>query len=279
MARPGPGACLLRVPGIDLPSVVLSIAGPKRPQDWIALSDAKHSFRKAVHDYVVNGDAALETKPRRGHRGVVPGQRPGLGQRRARRGGRQYRRRRRPAQRAALGLRPPVQADQGLHQRVRRLRVDHGAVVIAAITSCTNTSNLSVMLGAALLARNAVDKGLIVKPWVKTTMALGLQVVTDYYEKAGPWPYLNKPGYNLVADGCTTCIGNSGPLPDEISAAVNEADLTVVSVLSGNRTLEGRINPDVKMNYLASPPLVIAALAGTMTSTGRAAAGSIARRQ
>ncbi len=143
--------------------------------------------------------------------------------------------------------------------------LDHGAVVIASITSCTNTSNPSVMLGAALLAKNAVDKGLAVKPWVKTSMAPGSKVVTDYYEKAGLWPYLEKLGYHLVGYGCTTCIGNSGPLPDEISAAVNEADLAVVSVLSGNRNFEGRINPDVKMNYLASPPLVIAyALAGTM---------------
>jgi aconitate hydratase len=137
--------------------------------------------------------------------------------------------------------------------------------VISAITSCTNTSNPSVMLGAALLAKNAVDKGLAVKPWVKTTMAPGSKVVTDYYERSGLWPYLEKLGYHLVGYGCTTCIGNSGPLPDEISAAVNEADLAVVSVLSGNRNFEGRINPDVKMNYLASPPLVIAyGLAGTM---------------
>jgi len=143
--------------------------------------------------------------------------------------------------------------------------LDHGAVVIASITSCTNTSNPSVMLGAALLAKNAVERGLTVKPWVKTSMAPGSQVVTDYYEKAGMWPYLEKLGYHLVGYGCTTCIGNSGPLSDEISAAVNEADLSVVSVLSGNRNFEGRINPDVKMNYLASPPLVIAyALAGTM---------------
>src|SRR6185369_1306559 len=114
-------------------------------------------------------------------------------------------------------------------------------------------------------ARNAVNRGLTVKPWVKTTMAPGSQVVTDYYEKAGLWPYLEKLGYDLVGYGCTTCIGNSGPLPEEISAAVNEADLTVVSVLSGNRNFEGRINPDVKMNYLASPPLVVAyAIAGTM---------------
>jgi aconitate hydratase len=143
--------------------------------------------------------------------------------------------------------------------------IDHGAVVISSITSCTNTSNPSVMLGAALLAKNAVDAGLAVKPWVKTSMAPGSQVVTDYYEKAGLWPYLEKLGYHLVGYGCTTCIGNSGPLPEEISAAVQEADLAVVSVLSGNRNFEGRINPDVKMNYLASPPLVIAyALAGTM---------------
>ena len=143
--------------------------------------------------------------------------------------------------------------------------LDHGAVVISSITSCTNTSNPSVMLGAALLAKNAVDRGLTVKPWVKTSMAPGSKVVTDYYEKAGLWPYLEKLGYHLVGYGCTTCIGNSGPLAEEISAAVNEGDLAVVSVLSGNRNFEGRINPDVKMNYLASPPLVIAyALAGTM---------------
>ena len=143
--------------------------------------------------------------------------------------------------------------------------LDHGAVVIASITSCTNTSNPSVMLGAALLAKNAVEKGLTVKPWVKTSMAPGSKVVTDYYEKAGLWPYLEKLGYHLVGYGCTTCIGNSGPLSEEISAVVNDNDLTVVSVLSGNRNFEGRINPDVKMNYLASPPLVIAyALAGTM---------------
>ena len=143
--------------------------------------------------------------------------------------------------------------------------LDHGAVVIAAITSCTNTSNPEVMLGAALLARNAVEKGLTSKPWVKTTMAPGSQVVSDYYEKAGLWPYLEKLGFYLVGYGCTTCIGNSGPLPEEISKAVNDNDLSVAAVLSGNRNFEGRINPDVKMNYLASPPLVVAyALAGTM---------------
>ena len=143
--------------------------------------------------------------------------------------------------------------------------LDHGAVVIAAITSCTNTSNPSVMIGAALLAKKAVERGLSRKPWVKTTLAPGSKVVMDYYEQAGLTPYLDKLGFNLVGYGCTTCIGNSGPLPEEISAAVNEHDLAVVSVLSGNRNFEGRINPDVKMNYLASPPLVVAyALAGTM---------------
>jgi aconitate hydratase len=143
--------------------------------------------------------------------------------------------------------------------------LNHGHVVIASITSCTNTSNPSVMLGAGLLAKNAVEKGLSSKPWVKTTLAPGSQVVTDYYNKSGLTPYLEQLGFNLVGYGCVTCIGNSGPLPEEISQAVNKEDLTVVSVLSGNRNFEGRINPDVKMNYLASPPLVIAyALAGTM---------------
>jgi aconitate hydratase len=143
--------------------------------------------------------------------------------------------------------------------------IDHGAVVIASITSCTNTSNPSVMVGAGLLAKKAVERGLASKPWVKTSLAPGSKVVMDYYEKAGLVPYLEKLGFHLVGYGCTTCIGNSGPLPEEVSAAVQEADLAVVSVLSGNRNFEGRINPDVKMNYLASPPLVIAyALAGTM---------------
>ncbi len=137
--------------------------------------------------------------------------------------------------------------------------------MIASITSCTNTSNPSVMLAAALLAKNAVDKGLAVKPWVKTSLAPGSKVVMDYYEKAGVVPYLEKLGYHLVGYGCTTCIGNSGPLPEAVSKGVQDDDLAVVSVLSGNRNFEGRINPDVKMNYLASPPLVIAyALAGTM---------------
>ena len=143
--------------------------------------------------------------------------------------------------------------------------IKHGDVVIASITSCTNTSNPSVMIGAGLLAKRAVEKGLTRKPWVKTTLAPGSKVVMDYYEKAGLIPYLEQLGFNLVGYGCVTCIGNSGPLPQEISSAVNENDLAVSAVLSGNRNFEGRINPDVKMNYLASPPLVVAyALAGTM---------------
>ena len=148
----------------------------------------------------------------------------------------------------------------------QEVTIGHGAVTIAAITSCTNTSNPSVMIGAALLAKNAVDKGLARKPWVKTTLAPGSQVVSDYYERSGLTPYLDKLGFNLVGYGCTTCIGNSGPLIPEVSNAVNDGDLAVTSVLSGNRNFEGRINPDVKMNYLASPPLVVAyALAGSMT--------------
>src|SRR6185437_4642936 len=143
--------------------------------------------------------------------------------------------------------------------------LDHGAVTIAAITSCTNTSNPSVMIGAALLAKHAVERGLTRKPWVKTSLAPGSKVVSDYYERAGLTPYLDKLGFDLVGYGCTTCIGNSGPLITEVSEAVNEADLAAVAVLSGNRNFEGRINPDIKMNYLASPPLVVAyALAGSM---------------
>jgi len=143
--------------------------------------------------------------------------------------------------------------------------IDHGAVTIAAITSCTNTSNPSVMIGAALVAKKAVERGLTRKPWVKTTLAPGSKVVSDYYDRSGLTPYLDKLGFNLVGYGCTTCIGNSGPLIPEVSQAIQDNDLAAVSVLSGNRNFEGRINPDVKMNYLASPPLVVAyALAGSM---------------
>ena len=157
-------------------------------------------------------------------------------------------------------MRTPVTLADGTETEL-----DHGHVVIAAITSCTNTSNPSVMLGAGILARNAVQKGLKVKPWVKTSLAPGSKVVTEYLDRAGLTEYLEALGFNLVGYGCTTCIGNSGPLPEEISEVVGAEDLAVVSVLSGNRNFEGRINPDVKMNYLASPPLCVAyALAGTM---------------
>ncbi len=237
---------------LDLSTVVPSIAGPKRPQDRIALTESKQSFRGTILDYVSApvSEKESESFPASDAPGSDVGKAQPSGQA--------------PVDSPASDDRPhkcvPLTMNDGT-----KTELDHGAVVIASITSCTNTSNPSVMLGAALLARNAVDKGLTVKPWVKTSMAPGSKVVTDYYEKAGMWPYLEKLGYHLVGYGCTTCIGNSGPLPEEVSAVVNEHDLSVVSVLSGNRNFEGRINPDVKMNYLASPPLVIAyALAGTM---------------
>jgi aconitate hydratase A / 2-methylisocitrate dehydratase len=241
---------------LDLGTVVPSIAGPKRPQDRIALTDAKPAFRRAIRDYTDDpesdgvDEAGKESFP------ASDSPAPGSGDDEAA-----------PIVfSAANGGEGRPSKPTPVHSETRGdFVLDHGAVVIASITSCTNTSNPSVMLGAALLAKNAVEKGLTVKPWVKTSMAPGSKVVTDYYEKAGLWPYLEKLGYHLVGYGCTTCIGNSGPLSEEISAVVNENDLSVVSVLSGNRNFEGRINPDVKMNYLASPPLVIAyALAGTM---------------
>jgi aconitate hydratase len=192
---------------LDLSTVVPSIAGPKRPQDRVLLSEAKPAFRRALTDYV--GGAG------------------------------------------------PATSDPAV--------IRHGAVAIASITSCTNTSNPSVMVGAGLLARNAVARGLTSKPWVKTSLAPGSKVVTGYLAEAGLTPYLDELGFQLVGYGCTTCIGNSGPIIAEVSKAVQDNDLAVVAVLSGNRNFEGRISPDVKMNYLASPPLVIAyALAGTM---------------
>ncbi|MGN6792014.1 MAG: aconitate hydratase AcnA [Streptosporangiaceae bacterium] len=222
---------------LDLSTVVPSLAGPKRPQDRVALTDAKQSFRDALGSYV--HFPSLDN----GIAGTFPASDPVSG---------------------GLDDRPSSPAAVTLEDGTETT-VDHGSVVIAAITSCTNTSNPFVMVGAALLARNAVEAGLTRKPWVKTTLAPGSKVVMDYYERAGLTPYLEKLGFNLVGYGCTTCIGNSGPLPEAISAAVAEKDLAVVSVLSGNRNFEGRINPDVKMNYLASPPLVVAyALAGTM---------------
>ncbi|MCV7344139.1 aconitate hydratase AcnA [Mycolicibacterium rhodesiae] len=243
---------------LDLSTVVPSIAGPKRPQDRIELSDAKSAFRKDIHNYVENGNPAPQTKLDEAVEESFPASDPAVlsfadnGSE--------------PLHSAATGAegRPTKPVKVSVEDRGEFV-LDHGAVAIASITSCTNTSNPSVMLGAALLAKNAVDKGLTAKPWVKTSMAPGSQVVSDYYDKAGLWPYLEKLGFYLVGYGCTTCIGNSGPLPEEISKAINDNDLTVTAVLSGNRNFEGRISPDVKMNYLASPPLVIAyALAGTM---------------
>ncbi len=238
---------------LDLSTVVPSIAGPKRPQDRVALSEAKEGFRGALADYATDEDEldvdpselgsfpASDAPNGHGHTNDEPHVPHGAGDKG------------RPSKKTKISL------------NGQEVELDHGHVVIASITSCTNTSNPSVMLAAALLAKNAVDRGLTSKPWVKTSLAPGSKVVTDYYEKAGVTPYLEKLGFHLVGYGCTTCIGNSGPLPEEVSAGVQEADLAVVSVLSGNRNFEGRINPDVKMNYLASPPLVIAyALAGTM---------------
>jgi aconitate hydratase len=238
---------------LDLSTVVPSIAGPKRPQDRVALTDAKESFREALGNYVqldrLDEDVA----------GTFPASDPFTADREN--GGADQ-----PAGRpAASGTGRPSHPAEVTLEDGTKTSVDHGSVVIAAITSCTNTSNPSVMVGAALLAKKAVEAGLATKPWVKTTLAPGSKVVMDYYERAGLVPYLDKLGFNLVGYGCTTCIGNSGPLPEAISAGVAENDLAVVSVLSGNRNFEGRINPDVKMNYLASPPLVVAyALAGSM---------------
>jgi aconitate hydratase len=244
---------------LDLSTVVPSLAGPKRPQDRVALSDAKSAFRQALRDYAdgdesdgamsVVDEGVAESFPASDPVAVGSGSRNGP---------------RAPHPADSRQSRPSKPTKVALEDGTET-EVDHGAVVIAAITSCTNTSNPSVMLGAALLAKKAVERGLQRKPWVKTSLAPGSKVVMDYYERAGLLPYLEKLGFHLVGYGCTTCIGNSGPLLEPVSAAVNEADLAVVSVLSGNRNFEGRINPDVKMNYLASPPLVVAyALAGSM---------------
>ncbi|MDX2941657.1 MULTISPECIES: aconitate hydratase AcnA [Streptomyces] len=220
---------------LDLSTVVPSIAGPKRPQDRIVLANAAEQFKVDVRNYVDSVDeAGQESFPASDSPAVAPNGAPSN-----------------PV---------TVTAPDG-----STYEIDHGAVTVAAITSCTNTSNPYVMVAAALVAKKAVEKGLTRKPWVKTTLAPGSKVVTDYFDKAGLTPYLDKVGFNLVGYGCTTCIGNSGPLPEEVSKAVNDHDLAVTSVLSGNRNFEGRINPDVKMNYLASPPLVVAyALAGSM---------------
>ncbi|WIM98263.1 aconitate hydratase AcnA [Actinoplanes oblitus] len=239
---------------LDLSTIVPSLAGPKRPQDRVLLSEAKSAFREVLPNYAAPHGHADEASEESFPASDSPAN------------GVDDEADKPHAFSAALGAagrtsKPTVvKGDDGV-----TYELDHGAVVIAAITSCTNTSNPQVMIGAALLAKKAVEKGLTRKPWVKTTLAPGSKVVSDYYDRAGLTPYLDKIGFNLVGYGCTTCIGNSGPLPEEVSAAINENDLTAVSVLSGNRNFEGRINPDVKMNYLASPPLVVAyALAGSM---------------
>ncbi|MFF0019644.1 aconitate hydratase [Streptomyces sp. NPDC004082] len=259
---------------LDLATVVPSIAGPKRPQDRIVLANAAEQFKADVLNYVEAGITGGEDR-----KSGVPAQEkphgvsspvdeasdesfpasdaPAYGHDDNGSGAPQH-----SAVVAGSGPSNPVTvtAPDG-----STYELDHGAVTVAAITSCTNTSNPYVMVAAALVAKKAVEKGLTRKPWVKTTLAPGSKVVTDYFDKAGLTPYLDKVGFNLVGYGCTTCIGNSGPLPEEVSQAVNDHDLAVTSVLSGNRNFEGRINPDVKMNYLASPPLVVAyALAGSM---------------
>ncbi len=241
---------------LDLSTVVPSIAGPKRPQDRVTLSDARDSFREALGAYTGDGvaskvdEGSAESFPASDSPAVGT---TGNGAAGAPHGTPAHASAGRPSNPAKVSL-------EG-----QEFEVDHGHVVIAAITSCTNTSNPTVMIGAALLAKKAVERGLERKPWVKTTLAPGSKVVMDYYERAGLTPYLDKLGFNLVGYGCTTCIGNSGPLQEPISKGVNDNDLAVVSVLSGNRNFEGRINPDVKMNYLMSPPLVVAyALAGSM---------------
>jgi aconitate hydratase len=259
---------------LDLGEVVPSIAGPKRPQDRVSLTNAKQAFGEALKGLVpdCNGeDDALG--------GTFPASDPTASQEPSNGDGARDSSPapRGPAERGAgeegsesaaesVATRARASTAVSLHMADgRQTTLDHGHVVIAAITSCTNTSNPSVMIGAGILARNALARGLQSKPWVKTSLAPGSKVVTEYLDKAGLTESLEQLGFDLVGYGCTTCIGNSGPLPEEVSKAVAEGDLAVVSVLSGNRNFEGRINPDVKMNYLASPPLVVAyALAGTM---------------
>jgi aconitate hydratase len=260
---------------LDLGDVVPSIAGPRRPQDRVSLTESKAAFRMALDGILPEDDDEDDalagsfpaSDPVSTHVPNGPSHEPGSGTggtqpddtsaaQSSEAGGR--------AGRMLVAERKHTDAPVTLADGTET-ELDHGHVVIAAITSCTNTSNPSVMLGAGILARNAVQKGLEVKPWVKTSLAPGSKVVTEYLERAGLDEYLDELGFNLVGYGCTTCIGNSGPLPQEISDVVGAEDLAVVSVLSGNRNFEGRINPDVKMNYLASPPLCVAyAIAGTM---------------
>ncbi|GIH71788.1 aconitate hydratase [Sphaerimonospora thailandensis] len=242
---------------VDLSTVVPSIAGPKRPQDRIALADAACVFRAVLGGYVdcepaLSGldESSAQSFPASDPFSLThsrPGDTPTC------------------FDTSGTVTCPPLEHIPVSLEDGTSFEVEHGAVVIAAITSCTNTSNPDVMVGAALLAKKAVERGLKTKPWVKTTLAPGSKVVIDYFERAGLTPYLNELGFDLVGYGCTTCIGNSGPLIDEVSRAVAGADLAVAAVLSGNRNFEGRIHPETKLNYLASPPLVVAyALAGSM---------------
>ncbi len=223
---------------LDLAAVVPSIAGPKRPQDRVPLSESKRMFRETLATQLASQAAVAAA--------AIPAGSPA-------------------ARMVSEGS--PIDTNQGIHvtHNGESFRLQHGDIVIAAITSCTNTSNPSVMIAAGLLARNAVTKGLKSKPWVKTSLAPGSKVVTEYYDKAGLTEPLEALGFNLVGYGCTTCIGNSGPLPAAISEAIDVGRLNVTAVLSGNRNFEGRINPQTRFNYLMSPPLVVAyALAGRM---------------
>ena len=241
---------------LDLSTVVPSLAGPKRPQDRIALSEAALDFVSELAEQAsdgreeTGGTTAMYTFPASDP--LVYSARP-------------VHEAETPAHQHASVVEPPVRQSAHVSLGGEEFDIEDGAVVIAAITSCTNTSNPTVMVGAGLLAKKAVERGLRRHPWVKTSLAPGSKVVTDYLDRAGLTEPLEQLGFNLVGYGCTTCIGNSGPLQDEISAAIQQEDLTVCSVLSGNRNFEGRIHPEVKMNYLASPPLCVAyALAGRM---------------